>query len=244
MSTKAIKSSRIVAKALASSNRIAEEARQAANASRLAKDAVNAAIAATCAAERTSLAENGCKTSDATDMRKVTKGVRLAAEEAVEHAKDAMRAEDEHDVVAAAFSANLSVQAARRAGSLAAAASVISGKARETAFEPRITVGEERTDDSRKRSGDALSLSIERMARYLVTYDGAIIAVFAREEDAFLLESELADLDRVHGVATGRCEVLERKTGRRLGGYLFTGGKMLVFLRDDRSEKRYGRSGR
>lgn len=245
MSTKATKASRTVAKVLAGSNRAAEEARQASDATRLARDATNAAIAAACAAKRAGLTEGG-RTGGDTGMRKVAKGVRAAAEEAVKHAKDAMRAEDAGDVVSATWSANLSLQAARRAGSLAAAASVISGTAREMASdreasEPSITVSERHAEPSRGRQGDALSSAVERAARYLVTYDGAIIAAFAREEDAFLLEGELADLDRAHGTASGKCEVLERRTGHRLGGYLLAGGKMLVFLHDDRDEKRYGR---
>ncbi|MDO4539154.1 MAG: hypothetical protein Q4B54_13400 [Coriobacteriales bacterium] len=80
---------------------------------------------------------------------------------------------------------------------------------------------------------------IARSAHYLVTYDGAVIATFAREEDAFLLESELADLDRSHGTTSGKCEVIERKTGHRLGGYLITGGQMLLFLHDEEAEKRF-----
>ena len=88
--------------------------------------------------------------------------------------------------------------------------------------------------------GQALTAAIDRSARFLVTYDEKIIATFAREEDAFLLEGELADLDRAHGVAAGSCEVLDRK-GRRLGGYMLTGGKMLVFLRDNEFNKHYGR---
>ena len=243
MSMKATKSSRIAAKALAGSNRVAAEARQAADATRLAKDAIKAAIAASCAAERAQLTEGNDKSDNATSMQKVSRGVRSAAEEAVEHARDAMRAESERDVVGAVCSANLSIRAARHASSLAAAASVISGKTKELASEreaaqPRITVDENRPKPSRNRPCDPLAVAIERAARYLVTYDGTIIATFAREEDAFLLESELADLDRAHGTTNGRCEVLERRTGRRLGGYLLTGGKMLVFLRNEKAEAR------
>ena len=243
MSKKATKSSRIAAKALAGSNRTAAEARQAADATRLAKDAIKAAIAASCAAERAQLAEGNGRSDSTASMQKVSKDVRSATEEAVEHAKDAMRAESEDDVVSAICSADLSIRAAQRASSLAAAASVISGKTRELASEretaePKITVDESRPKSSRNRPIDPLAAAIERAARYLVTYDGTIIATFTREEDAFLLESELADLDRAHGVTTGKCEVLERRTGRRLGGYLLTGGKMLVFLRDEKAERR------
>ena len=94
---------------------------------------------------------------------------------------------------------------------------------------------------SYRAAAKALAEAIDRTARYLVTYDGAIIATFAHEEDAFLLESELADLDRAHGTTSGKCEVLERKTGRRLGGYLLTSGKILVFLRDEKRQARFGR---
>ena len=243
MSMKATKSSRIAARALAGSNRIAAETRQAADATRLAKDAIKAAIAASCAAERAQLAEGNGKSDSAASMQRVSKDVRSATEEAVEHAKDAMRAESEDDVVSAVYSADLSIRAAQRASSLAAAASVMSGKTKELASkreaaEPRITVGEDRPSPSRNRPIDPLAAAIERAARYLVTYDGTIIAAFAREEDAFLLESELADLDRAHGTTTAKCEVLERRTGHRLGGYLITSGKMLVFLHNEKAERR------
>jgi hypothetical protein len=246
MSVKATKSSRAAAKALVGSNRAAEESRQAAEASKLAKDAVRAAVAATCAAERAGASEGSGDSDGLASMRKVVKGVRSAAEEAVEHAKDAMRAESEGDVVGAAWSARLSVRAARRASSLAASASVINGRSKELVSgrdpqEPAITVRERHPEPARRSEGDVLSAAIERAARYLVTYDGAIVAAFAREEDAFLLESELADLDRAHGTAQGKCEVLARKSGQRLGGYLITGGKILVFLRDEERGKRFGK---
>ena len=245
MSKKATKSSRAVARALSTSNRAAEDAKLAADAKRLATDAVNAAVAAACAAERAAAVEGGSKATDATSVRKLTRDARAAAEEAVEHAKDAIRAEDLRDAIGAAWSANLSARAAQRAGSLASAAAVIAGKAREMssareAREPAVTVAKEHEESQRELMERELKAAIERSARYLVTYDARIIATFAREEDAFLFEGELADLDRAHRAESGRCEVIDRRSGHRLGGYLVAGGKILVFVRDDEWERRYG----
>ena len=243
MSTKAIQSSRTAAKALAHTTRATEQMRMASDASHLAEDAIKAAISAACAAERASLSENGHR-SDGSQMRKACKYVRAAAEEAVEHAKDAMRAESKDDTVGAVCSADLSIRAAQRACSLAAATSILSGKAREMASdqeitEPQLTTPERSTSGNRKE--DMLLAAVRQAANYLVTYDSRIIAVFARMEDAFLLESELGDLDKARGATSGRCEVFDCHTGQRLGGYLITGGKLLVYLRDDRSDKRYGK---
>lgn len=248
MSTKATMGSRAVSKALAKSDKAAKEARMAADASRLARDAVNAAVAAACAAERASIAADGGKAADSTSVSKVVRDVRAAAEEAVERAKDAIKAEDERDAIGAICAANLSARAAQRAGSLASAASVLSGKDREMALgresgEPSITVGE-RVESLQERMRRELTDAIYQSAHYLVTYDSRILATFAREEDAFLLEGELADMDRRNGAEAGKCEVLDRMTGYRLGGYLITGGKMLVFVRDDEYEARYGKSHR
>ena len=95
--------------------------------------------------------------------------------------------------------------------------------------------------DERRKTRQDIAEQVDRSARYLVTYDRRIIATFLRQEDAFLLESELADLDRERGDASGTCVVLDRVTGERLGGYMVTNGKMLVFLRDDERDERDGR---
>lgn len=246
MTKKATTISRAIAKGLTESNRATEEAKLAKSASGLAQDAINAAVAAACAAERASNISEGEKAKGNADIRKITRDVRLAAEEAVERAKEAIFAEDNRDLVSAVYSANLAAQAAQKAGSLAAAAAVISGKTRKMASdvpaaEPAITVRDERRESRKKAKDRGVSAAIDHAALYLVTYNGRLIASCVNEEDAFLLESELADLDRARDTATGKCEVLERRTGKRLGGYLITGGKMLVFLRDDGFDKRFGR---
>lgn len=249
MSKKATMSSRAVTKALSKSSKAAGDAKLASDARLLAKDAVNAAIAAACAAERATAEADSGKANDTTSVRKVTQDARTAAEEAVEHAKDAMRAESQHDPIGAVWSANLSARAAQRAGSLASAAAVIVGTDREMVSgketaDPAVTVAKARVKSQRKGMDRELAAAIEQSARFLVTYDSRIIATFAREEDAFLLEGELADLDRARHAKSGHCEVLDRKSGHRLGGYLLTGGKMLVFVRNDEHEMRYGRRGR
>lgn len=246
MSKKATMGSRAVTKALAKSDRAAKDAKLASDASRLARDAVNAAIAAACAAERASVAADGGRAKDTTSVKNVVRDAREAAEAAVELAKGAIKAEDERDAIGAIHSANLSARAAQRAGSLAAAASVLAGRAREMASgreasEPAITVEEERGESPAERVRRDLAAAIEQSAHFLVTYDSRIVATFAYEEDAFLLESELADMDRERGAESGKCEVLDRRTGHRLGGYLITGGRMLVCVRDDDYEVRYGK---
>ncbi len=75
----------------------------------------------------------------------------------------------------------------------------------------------------------ALERAVVSCARFLVVYDGNLIASFAREDDALLYEAELADLDRGNGVEAALCEVLDR-AGRRVGGYFITAGKMVAFL--------------
>lgn len=250
MSKKATMSSRAVAKALSKSNRAAENAKLESDTRRLAKDAVNAAIAAACAAERATAEADSSKANDTTSVRKVTQDARTAAEEAVEHARDAIRAEDLRDPIGAVWSANLSARAAQRASSLASAVAVIVGKDREMASgrkdaaNPTVTVTKVHAGSQRERMDRELAAAIEQSARFLVTYDSRIIATFAREEDAFLLEGELADLDRARQAESGRCEVLDRRSGQRLGGYLIAGEKMLVFVRDDEYETRYGRKHR
>lgn len=250
MSKKATMGSRTVSKALSESNRAVEDARLSSQAAKLAKDAVNAAIAASCAAERANATQDGRSVKDTTSVKKVAKDVRTAAEEAVEWAKDAMRAESEGDAVGAAHFANLSARAAQRAASLSSAASVLVGRAKAMASdkaldEPTVTVpSTNRKTKELARLSQELSGEVDRSARYLVTYDRRIIATFLREEDAFLLEAELADLDRERAAKTGTCLVLDRKTGNHLGGYMMSNGKMLVFVRDDKYDARYGKSRR
>ena len=91
-----------------------------------------------------------------------------------------------------------------------------------------------------KKSGFSLAEAVGRSARYLVTYNDRTLAAFAREDDALLFEAELADLDRARGITAARCEVLDRK-GRRVGGFVITAGRMLAFVRERGSERRYTR---
>ncbi|MDO4538287.1 MAG: hypothetical protein Q4B54_09015 [Coriobacteriales bacterium] len=248
MSKKATKTSRAAAKALAVSRRSAELSRQATEATRLAKDAINAAIAAACTADRARGADKSADAANARlqNMRGLIQDVRSAAEDAVERAKDAMRAESTGDLVGAVHSAKLSLDSARRANSLAAAISVKDGASKaqasgRDAAEPKLTEAKVRKPTGPGREADALACAIERAACYLVTFDGAIIASFMREEDAFLFESELADLNRAHGVTSGKCEVIDRKSGHRLGGYMLSAGQLLVFLRDDEAAGKFGK---
>lgn len=247
MSTKATMGSRAVSKALSKSSRAAEDAKLSSQATRLVQDAINAAVAASCAAERANATQDSRRVKDTTSVKKVARDVRRATEEAVEWAKDAMRAESEGDAVGAAHFANLSAHAAQRAASLSSADSILVGKAKAMASdkaleEPAVTVPDLNGKAERLASlSQELSGEVDRSARYLVTYDHRIIATFLREEDAFLLEAELADLDRGRAAKTGTCLVLDRRTGDRLGGYMMSNGKMLVFVRDDKYEARYGR---
>ena len=214
MSKKATMSSRAVSKALAQSNKAAEEAKLASQAARLAKDAINAAVAASCAAERASLERGANGAKDTTSVKEVAKEVRAAAEEAVERAKEAMKAESAGDATGATYAANLSARAAQRAASLSSAISILVNMAKELASgkkqaDPEVTVAEPREGVDKQASlNKALVDAIDRSARFLVTYNGKIIATFLREEDAFLLESELADLDTTRGAATGTCAVM------------------------------------
>lgn len=246
MSTKAIKSNIAVSKALSKSNRASEEARLASRVARLAKDAAKAAVAAVCAAERANVAE-GKGVKDTTPVKKVANDARLATEEAVERAREAMKAESEGDPVGAAYYANLSARAAQRAASLSSAVSILVDKTKameseRKQSEPSVTVAAPNEEAERvARMERELADQVDRSARYLVTYNRRIIATFLREEDAFLLEAELADIDRKGEATTGTCVVLDRKTGDRLGGYMITNGKMLVFVRDDDYEARYGK---
>ena len=247
MSKKAIKSNITVSKALSKSSRASEEARLSSQVARLAKDAAKAAVAAACAAERANAAEGGRGVKDTTPVKKVANDARLATEEAVERAREAMKAESEGDSVGAAYYANLSARAAQRAASLSSAVSILVDKTKameseRKQSEPSVTVAAPNEAAERAaRMERELADQVNRSARYLVTYDRRIIATFLREEDAFLLESELADIDRKGEATTGTCVVLDRKTGDRLGGYMMTNSKMLVFVRDDDHEARYGK---
>ena len=93
--------------------------------------------------------------------------------------------------------------------------------------------------DKRSATEELVAELIDRSARYLVIYEGAVLATFANEDDALLFEAELADLDRAHGTQSATCEVLDRR-GRRAGGYLITAGHLCTFLRDTQPG-RYGR---
>lgn len=245
MSKKATTTSRSVTKALTSHNRTAVDAKLASESSRLAKDAVKAAVAAACAVERANV-EQGLGGKGLTPLKGVAKDVRAAAEEAVDLARDAIEAADGGDVAGAALAADRSARAAQCAGSLSAAASVLAETARTLAADaqpeqPAVTARGERGETPREVRERELAALIVRSASYLVTYDRKIIATFAREEDAFLLESELAELDCERGVASAMCEVLDRRTGHRLGGYMLTSGRIHVFLRDEDHEARFGK---
>ena len=245
MSTKATKGSRTVTQALSKSKRDAAQVKLVSETNRLAKDATDAAIAAVCAAERASVASTGTGSKDLASVAKIAKEAREVAEQAVEYAKDAMRAESEGDVAGAVYAANLSTRAAQRVGLLSTTAAVLTGKVEAVldaeAQEPKLTVGAHaKAADGRRKRND-IAEQVDRSARYLVTYDRRIIATFLREEDAFLLESELAEIDSKNPAATGTCVVLDRVTGERLGGYMMTNGKMLAFVRDDEYDARYGK---
>ena len=100
----------------------------------------------------------------------------------------------------------------------------------------------EAKEAERRAQEQALSELIDRSAKYLVLYDGHIIATFTREDDALLFEAELADLDRAHGVDGAECAVLDRR-GRRVGGYMICSGSMYAFLRDDDFNRKYSTRG-
>lgn len=250
MSKKATNNSRSVTKALSKTNRAATDAKLLSEATGLSRDAVKAAVAAACAVQHAN-AEQGVGSKGTTPLKGIVKDVRMAAEEAVDRARNAIEAADKGDVVGATHLANLSARAAQRASSLSAAVSVLVDTSRALATDrlpedPAITVKDEHNKSVREQSTRSFESAIIRSANYLVTYDHRIIATFAREEDAFLLEAELAELDRERAASEGstadcRCEVLDRKTGNRLGGYMLTSGKMLVFLRDEEHDARLGK---
>ena len=77
----------------------------------------------------------------------------------------------------------------------------------------------------------------DQPVNFLVVRNGRIIATFLNEDDALLFESELADLDVTHGATNVTCEVRSRG-GRRVGGYLLAGGKIVTFVEEDRGAQR------
>lgn len=242
MSKKATSINRMAASATTGARRRDDVQRAVSRARGIARGAHDAAVVASCAANRA-----GASMSAAANAFALAREVEAAADEAVETARRAITAADRGDAVGAAVEANLSARAAQRAASLSAAASIVVGKERaslsgEAALDRTAADIRRRVDVSaREAEQRALSEAIDHSARYLVTYDGRVMASFALEEDALLFESERADLDLVHGVESGRCEVVDRRTGHRLGGYLLTGGKMLSFLRDEDRERRFGK---
>lgn len=245
MSNKATNISRVAEKAMASTRRAAEEARAASRALKLAKDSVEAAVAAAQAVERAgTTADAGIE--QFSSAQKVALKVAEQAQEAVEWAADAMRAEDEGDVPGAVRAANNASRAAQSAASLWAAAATLAGKSQKEGLDDGLgglatAVERHRHQTEREQMVQLLKDAIDGSARYLLIRDGRIVATFSDEDDAFLLESELADLDRARGVTSGRCEVIDRRSGHRLGGYLMAGDKALTFLRDERHEARFGR---
>ena len=90
----------------------------------------------------------------------------------------------------------------------------------------------------RKTKERALSELIDSMARYVVFYDGRIVATFASADDALLYEGELADLDRDHGVHCVECKIFDRK-GNLIGGYTITAGMMVSTLEDKDWGRKY-----
>ena len=245
MSKKATINARFVTKTLSKTNKAANNAKLMSESAKLSKDAVKAAVAAACAVERASV-EQGLGSKGLTPLKGVAKDVRAAAEEAVERAREAIEAADRGNVAGAALAAERSARAAQRAGSLSAATSVLAETAKALAADaqlgqPAVTAKGEREETPREARERELAAFVSKSASYLVTYNRKIVATFAREEDAFLLESELAELDCEHGVASAMCEVLDRRTGNRLGGYMLTSGRIHVFLRDENREARFCR---
>ena len=146
-----------------------------------------------------------------------------AALDAAKAAEAARAAADAGDVEAAAKAAKSARSAANGAESALIIAEHLSSKGRS----------------SRTTSEGTIAHAVDRSARYLVIYNGQLIASFLREDDALLFEAELADLDRAHGVESARCEV-RSWSGKRLGGYLLTAGKLLSFVRDHDFNRRFG----
>ena len=248
MSTKATASSRKAARAITGHKRDERVARAAADAAKLAKDAEKAAIAAACAAERVRISNGNTTNSSVTDIFEIQDRVRSATKQAIKYATNAIQSESVGGDVNVICFANQAATYARKAAALATVAAVIAGMKKEMISNNEPTVPEISENDRHAartptKQHDTLAAAINHSSRYLVTYDGKIIATFEREEDAFLFESELADLDQAHEVSTANCEVVERRTGKRLGGYLLSAGKLIVFLRDS-DRKRGGRKGR
>jgi len=146
-----------------------------------------------------------------------------AALDAVKAAKAARAAAEAGDADKAAQAAGSARAAANGAESARIVAEHFSSKGRP----------------SRAASESVIAHAVDRSARYLVIYNGQLIASFLREDDALLFEAELADLDRAHGVESAKCEV-RSWGGKRLGGYLLTAGKLLSFVRDRDFTRRFG----
>ena len=92
--------------------------------------------------------------------------------------------------------------------------------------------------EEREAKERALSELIDSTARYVVFYDGRIVATFASADDALLYEGELADLDRDHGVRCVECKVFDRK-GKLIGGYAIMAGMMVNTLEDKDWGRKY-----
>lgn len=216
---------------------------------KMARDAMQAAVAAACAAQRAGDSASTGRPTRSASVRHIAVQVEEAANEAVESAKDAMTAEDAGDVIGAIVAANLSAKAAQQASSLAVAAEIVIGKDRAMASalpvpEPHALSEKEQKDADAEVAEHALSLEVDRGARYLVYRNGLLLASFLREDDALLFEAELAELDVARHVDGATCEVRDRGRALRAGGYVLAGGRLTSFLRDDEHDRKYGSSKR
>ena len=196
MSKKATSINRAATKALSRSNMKAELARLMSRANSLAKDAVAAAAAAISASERCRQ-ERGGAAKDVSVAREIVLRAEEAMNLAVEKAHEAVVAEGEGDVVGATVSADAAMSAAQQAAAFSAAVSVMSSKSVATIPDadeekPTARSRRERAVSQRELAERELSRAIDRSARYLVTYDGRVIATFEREDDAMLFEAVLA----------------------------------------------------
>ena len=143
------------------------------------------------------------------------------------------------DAAAASQRATRAANVVRRAAALATEALRGARDAQQAADEARAAAaGAARA--VRSLDDEVLSTAIDRSAHYVVTYNGQLVATFLNEDDALLFESELADLDRAHGVTTAKCEVLVRRSGHRVGGFMVTAGRLFAFLRDEAGERKAG----
>lgn len=244
MSKKATSISRTVAEAMGrnQSHSLAKAAAKS------AQDALHAAVGASRAAERAKREAGSVSSSEASELKRIAKQAQTAVDDAQKLAREATQAAGEHDVASAVYAASRCVSLAKKASDLSIEAAILDAKAEDVAAQkdsqPALSAAErERRQrrENRRRMERNLQMAIDGAARCLVTYNGSIVAAFAREEDAFLFESELADLDRAHREDSARCEIIDRTTGHRLGGYMLTASKMFVFVRDDDYEKHYGR---